>query len=183
VNEAGVFIYSSEEMEFWTKSLLNTVENDDLIIARAADGPVKSDADSVEVEGVANHYYTGDEIKLTANLTGDVDYGHWHWYQRANADEEWIAISGQGTETFTFEAPEESFEVQAIVYDNNHEVYAESEPVEHNIDNHDSHVHENENHEEHEHENHSDGQSGEEITIAGLADHYHTGEVVTLDAE
>nr|WP_318540483.1 zinc ABC transporter substrate-binding protein [Terribacillus saccharophilus] len=178
VNEADVFVYSSEEMEFWTKSLFNTIENDNLIIARAADGPGKSDTDSVQVEGVANHYHTGDEIELTAQLTGDADYDHWHWYQRANADEEWAAISGQGTETFTFEAPEESFEVQAVVYDNNHEVYAESEPVELHIDNHDSHEHEDE-----EHEDHSDAHAGEEISIAGLADHYHTGDVVTLVAE
>ncbi len=53
VNEADVFVYSSEEMEFWTKSLFNTIENDNLIIARAADGPGKSDTDSVQVEGVA----------------------------------------------------------------------------------------------------------------------------------
>ncbi|MCM3226640.1 metal ABC transporter solute-binding protein, Zn/Mn family [Terribacillus saccharophilus] len=178
INEADVFVYSSEEMEFWTKSLFNTIENDNLIIARAADGPGKSDTDSVQVEGVANHYHTGDEIELTAQLTGDADYDHWHWYQRANADEEWAAISGQGTETFTFEAPEESLEVQAVVYDNNHEVYAESEPVELHIDNHDSHAHEDE-----EHEDHSDAHAGEEISIAGLADHYHTGDVVTLVAE
>ncbi|MCM3127969.1 metal ABC transporter solute-binding protein, Zn/Mn family [Paenibacillus provencensis] len=183
VNQADVFVYSSDEMEFWTKSLFYTVENDNLIIVRAADGPEKSDTESVQVEGVANHYHTGDEIELTAKLTGDVDYDHWHWYQRANADEEWVAISGQGTDTFTFEAPEESFEVQAVVYDNNHNVYAESEPIELMIDNHDTHVHEDEEHEGNEHEDHSGAQAGEEITIVGLADHYHTGDVVTLAAE
>ncbi|MCM3781996.1 zinc ABC transporter substrate-binding protein [Neobacillus mesonae] len=183
VSEADVFVYSSDEMEFWTKSLLNTVENDNLIIVRAADGPEKSDAESVQVEGVANHYHTGDEIELTAKLTGDADYDHWHWYQRANADEEWVAISGQGTETFTFEAPEESFEVQAVVYDNNHNVYAESEPVELNIDNHDAHVNVDEGHVGNEHEDHSDAQAEEELSIVGLADHYHTGDVVTLVAE
>lgn len=48
VNEADVFVYSSDEMEYWTKSLLNTVENDNLIIVRAADGPEKSDTVSVQ---------------------------------------------------------------------------------------------------------------------------------------
>lgn len=183
VNEADVFVYSSEEMEFWTKSLFNSLENDDLIIARAADGPNTSDTDSVQIDGVAAHYHTGDEIALTAKLSGDAEYDHWHWYQRANADEEWVAISGQGTETFTYEAPEESFEVKAVIYNDNHNVHAESEPVELNIDNHDSSVQENEDHEGREHENHSDAQAGEELTIAGLADHYHTGDVVTLVAE
>ncbi|MEK5058473.1 Mn2+/Zn2+ ABC transporter substrate-binding protein [Paenibacillus sp. FSL H7-0326] len=183
VNEADVFVYSSDEMEYWTKSLLNTVENDNLIIVRAADGPEKSDTVSVQVEGVADHYHTGGEIKLTAKLTGDVDYDHWHWYQRASADEEWAVVSGQGTAAFTIEAPEDSFEVRAVIYDHNHNVYAESEPVELVIDNHDSHAHEDEDHAGHEHEEHSGAQAGEEISIVGLADHYHTGDVVTLAAE
>lgn len=183
VNEADVFVYSSDEMEFWTKSLFNTVENDNLIIVRAADGPGKSDNDRVQVNGVANHYHTGDEIELTAQLTGDAEYDHWHWYQRANANEDWVAISGQGTATFTLKAPEESFEIQAVVYDNNHNVFAKSEPVELKIDNHDNHVHEDKDHESNEHNDHSKAQAIENISIVGLADHYHTGDVVTLIAK
>ena len=38
VNEADVFIYSSDEMEFWVKSLLSVVENDDLIVVELGDG-------------------------------------------------------------------------------------------------------------------------------------------------
>lgn len=38
VSEADVFVYSSEEMEFWVPSLLESVENPDLTVARAADG-------------------------------------------------------------------------------------------------------------------------------------------------
>lgn len=38
VNEADVFVYSSDEMEFWVKSLLSVVENDDLIVVELGDG-------------------------------------------------------------------------------------------------------------------------------------------------
>lgn len=38
VSEADVFVYSSEEMEFWVPSLLESVENPNLTVARAADG-------------------------------------------------------------------------------------------------------------------------------------------------
>lgn len=38
VNEADVFIYSSDEMEFWVESLLSVVENDDLIVVELGEG-------------------------------------------------------------------------------------------------------------------------------------------------
>lgn len=38
VNEADVFIYSSDQMEFWAESLLNVVENEDLQVIELAEG-------------------------------------------------------------------------------------------------------------------------------------------------
>jgi len=38
VNEADIFIYSSQVMEFWVESLLNVVENENLRIIELADG-------------------------------------------------------------------------------------------------------------------------------------------------
>lgn len=37
VNDADVFVYSSEEMETWVPSLLDTVENDDLVVISQAE--------------------------------------------------------------------------------------------------------------------------------------------------
>ncbi|WP_440897490.1 metal ABC transporter solute-binding protein, Zn/Mn family [Amphibacillus sp. Q70] len=204
VNEADVFVYSSEEMEFWVGSLLDSVENNDLVIARTADGLDHSHhngdnheedddhaaAGSISIDGNADHYHTGDTIVLTASLSEDLDYDHWHWYQRTDADEEWEAISGQGTDTLTLEAPEESFEVQAVIYDHDHNVYAESEPLALMIDNHDGHDHDHDEDEDHDHDEHGSSDEDDEsetaeeiIEIAGLSDHYHTGDVVTLVAE
>lgn len=38
VNEADIFIYSSDEMEFWVESLLSVVENPDLTVIELGDG-------------------------------------------------------------------------------------------------------------------------------------------------
>lgn len=47
VNEADVFVYSSEEMEFWVESLLEVVENEDLqIIELASDINLEIDDES-----------------------------------------------------------------------------------------------------------------------------------------
>ncbi|WDF02229.1 metal ABC transporter solute-binding protein, Zn/Mn family [Shouchella hunanensis] len=191
MNETDVFVYSSEEMEFWVNRLFNAIENDDLIVARAADGldygeqhHEESEEAEVTMNGIADHYHTGDTIEITATLSEDVNLDHWHWYQRESPDEEWTALSGQYAETLNLDAPEESFEVKAVIYDNNHNVYAESQPEEIRIDNHEN---DDSNHEDHNHdhseEDNEQVNSSEEIDIIGLADHYHTGDVVTLVAD
>lgn len=199
VHDADVFVYSSEEMEFWAESLLDTVENNELVVARAADYTDFVDTSndghshdhegesnsSVTVDGVAHHYHTGDMIELTADLKEDADYDHWHWYTRESEDGEWETVPEQGTHEFEYEAPDHSFEVQAAVLDNEHNAYAESEPIEIVIDNHDDHDHDHHDHgdeHDHEHDHHEEDES-EAIDITGLAEHYHTGDVVTLKAQ
>ncbi|WP_017473072.1 metal ABC transporter solute-binding protein, Zn/Mn family [Amphibacillus jilinensis] len=212
VNDADVFVYSSEEMEFWAESLLNTIENDALIVARAAEGIELADTSSdghgdqgdasVVISGVAHHYHTGDQIELTAELDEDVNYDDWHWYTRQDSDSDWEMVSGQGTKMFEYEATDKNFEVQAVLYDDAHDIYAQSEPVEIVVDNHDDddhdhdhsdHDHDDEHHDHdhdaHDAENHDDhedhhhGDEAETVEITGLADHYHTGDVVTLEAQ
>lgn len=195
VSEADVFVYSSEEMEFWVESLFNSIENDSLVIARAADGVEgfghdqgehdhdnheHEHLDSLHIHGVSDHYHTGGDLELTAELGEDVDYDHWHWYQRTDENAEWQAISGQSTDNLSMEVPEESFEVQAILYDNNHEIYAESDAVEIVVDNHEQS--DQEHGDDHEHGDHDHGGEAA-ITVNGVADHYHTGDVVSLVAE
>lgn len=244
VNEADVFVYSSEEMEHWVESLLKTTENDDLVIARTADG-VEAEHDhdhdhdedahedhehgeeaahSMSIHGVKDHYHTGDMIQLTAELEDETEFDHWHWYTRSSADEEWAAVPNQGGPEFEYEASGESFELRAVLFDGDHNPYAESEPVEIVINDHghehgedadhehgeeESHDHSHESSEEeghdhshesgeeegHEHSHESGEEEGHEhshengeeaaktIEIAGLADHYHTGDVVTLEAQ
>lgn len=97
------------------------------------------EAGKITVEGLGDHYHTGDKIELTAVLSEEVDYDHWHWYTKDSGQSEWKAASGQEAETFTGEATTDGIEIKATLYDNNHEVYAESEPVTIVIDDHHGH--------------------------------------------
>ena len=99
----------------------------------------------ITVEGLGDHYHTGDTIELTAVLSEDVDYDHWHWYIKESEQAEWEAASGQEGQTFTGEATAEGLEIKATLYDDNHEVYAESEPVTIVIDDHHGHDEESSN--------------------------------------
>lgn len=66
VTESDVFVYSSEEMEFWVPSMLESVENPNLTVARAADGidlhehhPDHEDHD--HAHGEDEHHHNHDE--------------------------------------------------------------------------------------------------------------------------
>jgi len=212
VNNADVFVYSSGEMEHWVDSLLNTIENDDLVIARTADGVDSVDisganheggnqevAESIMIKGFADHYHTGDMIELSAELDGKIDYNHWHWYIRESADKKWAIVPGQTGAEFEYEAIGESFEVRAVVLDDAHNEYAQSEPVkivvndhgnEHSHGEKDGHNHgtaDNHGHDQSksagQHNEHKGDDTVETVEITGLAGHYHTGEVVTLVAQ
>lgn len=95
--------------------------------------------ESIEIEGVADHYHTGDAIELTAVLDEETEYDHWHWYSRESADEEWEVVSGQETETFTGEATIDGLEIKAVLFDNDHEPNVQSAPVKVVIDDHHGH--------------------------------------------
>lgn len=200
VNEADVFVYSSEEMEHWVDSLLKTTENEKLVIARTADGVESAEHDhehetnheaagSIKINGAADHYHTGDMIKLIAELNEDVNYDHWHWYTRKDADDEWVTVPEQGGPEFNYEATE-NFEVRAVLFDDAHNEYAVSEPVEiiindhgHEHDGGEESSHENGEEEAHDHSHENGEVAAKTIEIVGLADHYHTGDVVTLVAQ
>lgn len=157
VNKADVFVYSSDEMEFWTKSLFKTIENDNLIIVRAADidnqdNHVHIDekhkendhedhsqtqaGEGVSIVGLADHYHTGDVVTLNANILEEKNYEHWNWFVRSDSTQDWEAVPDQETERFEYKTSGDSFEVKAVLYDNDHNVYAESSAISVKIDNH-----------------------------------------------
>lgn len=194
VNKADVFVYSSEEMEYWVDSLLKSIDSDKLVIARTADGlgsdqhhedngheENQEDAEIIKIQGAADHYHTGDKIKLTAKLEGNSDYEHWHWYTRESADNDWVTVPNQPGPEFNYEAPSKSFEVRAVLFDDAHNEYAESQPVDIVINDH-GHAHED-GEEADQHHNHGSEEGSEPVEVIGLADHYHTGDVVTLVAQ
>lgn len=92
--------------------------------------------ETVEIEGIEHHYHTGELIELTAVLDEEVDYDHWHWYIREDEADEWETVPEQGSEDFIYEAPEESFEIRAVLFGDDHDAHAQSPAEEIVIDNH-----------------------------------------------
>lgn len=92
-------------------------------------GPV-----SVAVTGAAAHYHTGEVVSLTANVTGS-DEDHFHWFTRPNASADWSVVPGALSDAYAFVVTGEH-EVKAVLYDHDHNVLAESEPVGIHIDDH-----------------------------------------------
>lgn len=113
--------------------------------ASETEGAEVQESGEIEIEGLGDHYHTGDTVELTAVLSEDVDYDHWHWYIKESDQTEWEAASGQQGETFTGEATTDGLEIKATLYDGDHEVYAESEPVTIVIDDHHGHDEESRN--------------------------------------
>lgn len=189
VNDADAFIYSSSVMEFWAEDLLSVIENEQLVQLEMAEslnlslGQTEDESDDtsseaeerIEVNGLSDHYHTGDTIELEAET--DSEFDHWHWFTRESTEEEWQMDSEQMENTFTTTASVDQLEIKAELYDNEHNLQAESEIVTIHIDD-----HEHEQEHEHNHD-HSDADVEQSIQIQGLAGHYHTGDLIELQAE
>jgi len=91
---------------------------------------------SVTIEGLADHYHTGSPVQLTANTNEELDHAHWHWYTLEPDAEEWETVADQETETYEGEAVTDGVQIKAILYGDDHQVVAESEPVTITIDDH-----------------------------------------------
>ena len=81
VNEADVFVYSSDEMEFWVESLLSVVENDDLIVVELGDGidfEIHSELDHEDDEHLEDEHNHDDvEHHDHAHDHGNLDPHFW----------------------------------------------------------------------------------------------------------
>lgn len=122
VNEADMFVYSSEEMETWVPSLLQSLDSEDVVVVRKAD-KVDELADHVEnVEGDHDHDDHEDE------------QGHSHavdphiWLDPVLAQDQvthikdaLIEIDPEGTEYYEERADQFNQELQLI-----HDEYAEA---------------------------------------------------------
>lgn len=93
---------------------------------------------SIVVEGLSDHYHTGDEVQLVASLQGDTQVGNWQWYIRSNADAEWTAVEGLTTQIFSREATTNGQQIKVALLEDNGNLIQESEAVEVSIDDHHS---------------------------------------------
>lgn len=98
-------------------------------------------SETIVIQGLADHYHTGDPVELTAELGGDSEYDHWHWYtlspnENPDNEEAWEVVPDNGTNSYTGTAEEDGVQIQARLFDNDHNVVAQSEPAIIAIDDH-----------------------------------------------
>lgn len=100
----------------------------------------EENVEEAHIEGLSDHYHTGDTVTLTASSEVDTD-GHWHWYQRDDENSEWQAFEGELENTIETEAVD-GMQIKAAFYDDDHNLVSESEAVTVSIDDHDGDVYE-----------------------------------------
>lgn len=100
-----------------------------------------ADAGDAEIEGFNAHYHTGDTVNLTATSAEVEGDSHWHWYVRGGDEGEWKEADVGDGDSFEAEAVNHQ-QIKTTLYDVDHEVISETEPVTVIIDNHDGDVYE-----------------------------------------
>lgn len=157
---------------------------------------------TIEITGLSDHYHTDSSINLSAVVHG-TEHDHLHWYTLNPDEEDWVVVEGQSSNSLNMKAEVDGQQIKAVIYGEDHEVVAESEPVTIKIDDHEGdHEHGEEGHDhegdhghgeeghdhagehEHEDESHDHGNNNESVDaeIEGLSGHYHTGDSINLTA-
>ncbi|WP_059106098.1 metal ABC transporter solute-binding protein, Zn/Mn family [Shouchella shacheensis] len=104
-------------------------------------------AGSVDIDGLSDHYHSGDDVQLSASEEEESGHDDWHWYTLApdedpEDEEAWEVVPDNGTDTYEGTAEEEGQQIKAKLFGDDHEVVAQSEPVTIAIDDHeDDHDH------------------------------------------
>ena len=154
INNADLFIYTSEEMEFWVPSLLNSIENEELEVVRTADGlgteghydspasngnetdfsadPVADLPKDVQIIGLAGHYHSGDTVTLMAQFEQAED---WQWYVMEK-EGQWEQVDNLTSDRFEYQIEREDILVQAVATDGDGNELAQSEVAHVHIDDH-----------------------------------------------
>lgn len=217
--KSDAFIYIGAGMEGFAESVSATLDSQDIklieigehqeLFQKASHGNTehqdKKNA-AILIDGLSDHYYSGDTFTLTAKPSENTEHDHWHWFTLDPDAEDWEMVEGLYENTYKDEVSISGQQVKAVLYDDNHEVTAESLPVTIVIDEHGHGNHENEeyshdedgdhdSHDEHNGHSHKDNEAHEHeaeehnheeevygVEIAGLAGHYHTGDTITLTA-
>lgn len=99
-------------------------------------------ATTLTIDGLKAHYHPGDVATLTARQDPDTGEDHWHWFLKCG-DNPWTVVNGALTATLALplEQRHHGCLVQAKLYDHDHAVIAESEPVTLAVEDHGDHGH------------------------------------------
>lgn len=125
-------------------------DNEDIVSTAGQETSEQPHSDEVPenilIDGLSGHYHTNDSISLQATLTGESNHDSWKWYVKNAETNEWDAISGQETDSFTGTAETDGQEIKAVLLDENEDPIAQSLPVVISIDDH-GHGHDEESQE------------------------------------
>jgi surface-anchored protein len=122
----------------------NAVAESDPVTISIDDHDDHEPTDPVEttltIEGLRHHYHTGDTARLTAVQDPTTDLDHYHWFVTPAGGAQAI-VPGVGGDTyeFTVTADWDGAQIIARLYDDDHDVVAESDPVTIRVDDHDDH--------------------------------------------
>jgi surface-anchored protein len=91
-------------------------------------GPVET---ALSISGLAASYQPGDTAKLQANQDPQTDEDHYHWFIKKSDAADFSVISGALSDVLEYQVAEADNGAQVIarLYDHDHEVVAESAPV------------------------------------------------------
>jgi zinc/manganese transport system substrate-binding protein len=100
------------------------------------------EASALHIDGLSDHYHSGDAVALTAHLEQDSNHDHWHWYTlapgKADQDDNWVVVKDAKSDSVTLEDVADGTQVKVKLFDDDHHVVAESEAVTVHIDDHHS---------------------------------------------
>ncbi|WP_078390751.1 metal ABC transporter solute-binding protein, Zn/Mn family [Shouchella patagoniensis] len=155
VAEADAFIYNGANFEAFAASIVSAIKNQDVHILEGATQTSLIDSNhdhghhghndashdhesngDVLIEGLSDHYHTGDSVELMIDAEEDTHSNNWSWYTK-HGDGEWELTEHEGTNEYTG-VVNESHQVKAILHG---EEVAQSDVITLTIDDHDGHSH------------------------------------------
>ena len=92
----------------------------------------------VSIEGLQEHYHTGEEILLTASAPEFDGSLNWQWSIKQDEQAEWQVVAGMTSESFSREATTDGLMIKAEVSSEEGIIIAESDDLQVHIDDHHS---------------------------------------------
>ncbi|MFZ4453870.1 metal ABC transporter solute-binding protein, Zn/Mn family [Salibacterium aidingense] len=92
----------------------------------------------IVVKGAKDHYHSGDNIELTYSIQGETESDHVDWLEKSPEEEEAEVVDGEETYTAAASKDLDGTEVSAALYDDDHNIIAQTEPIVIHIDDHEN---------------------------------------------
>ncbi|WP_337017237.1 metal ABC transporter solute-binding protein, Zn/Mn family [Oceanobacillus massiliensis] len=191
IAESDAFIYLGAGMEAFAESAADALASQDVKLieigkheelfhdykeahdhegeeAYEHEGEEAENHESIKIEGLSDHYHSDDAVQLTAVLSEETTHEHWHWYTLEPNETEWETVPDQGTNHYEGQADTSGQQIKATLFDDDHNIIAESEAVEIIVEDHgeEEHAeHEADDHGEHSHDGHNHGDQDPHIWL------------------